>query len=182
MSSIFLFCHCLFKDDSKVLCPATDATVLAVEQQHGHVPQHLRPWAASTGVAGCVLASGRAKAPSHVIPLSFYTKRCFEIQMASFFPHLSSRGWRPPCHPLSRMLLGALSCSVSSTPQVSYCESNSMWPQLHVDFPSLSGSLSSHLLFFIPGFLPSIALLPCISLVSISSGLPHLFHKSFLAS
>lgn len=87
MSSIFLFCHCLFGDDSKVLRLATAATVLAVEQPH--VPQHLGLWTASTGVAGCVLVSGRAKAPSHVIPLSFYTKRCFEIQRASFFPRVA---------------------------------------------------------------------------------------------
>lgn len=71
MSSIFLLCHRPFGDDSKALRPSAAATVLAAEELRGHLPQHLGPWAAGTGVAGCVLVFGRAKAPSHVTLLPY---------------------------------------------------------------------------------------------------------------
>lgn len=75
------------------------------------------------------------------LPMSllFPTRRCFEMQRAPFFPHVwAPCGWHPPCHPFGQVLLGALSCSVTFTPQISSCESSSMWLLLHVDFPRLS--------------------------------------------
>ena len=75
------------------------------------------------------------------LPMSLFfpKRRCFEIQRAPFFPYVRAPcGWHPPCHPLGQMLLGALSCSVSSTSQIPSCESSSMWPLPHVDFPRIS--------------------------------------------